>query len=40
MSNKIDEETERKRREFKVGFVCAASIVGAVAAILLIILNL
>ena len=39
-NNRKDEETERKKRDFKVGFICAASIVGAVAAILLIILNL
>ena len=40
VSNKTNEEKERKKRDFKVGFVCAAAIVGAVAAILLIILNL
>lgn len=39
-NNRKDEEKERKKRDFKVGFICAASIVGAVAAVLLIILNL
>ena len=39
VKNKKDEETERKKRDFKVGFICAALIVGAVAAVLLIILN-
>ena len=35
-----EKERERKKRDFKVGFLCAVLIVGAVAAVLLIILNL
>ena len=36
----LNKERERKLKDFKVGFFCALAIVGAVEAILLIILNL
>ena len=39
-SENVRMEKERKKRDFKVGFLCAVLIVGAVAAVLLIILNL